>query len=323
MLSTENTIYNMDCMEGMKLLPDNSIDLVLTDPPYSSGGLFAGDRKAPTRFKYTDDDFNGASRFQDFSGDNMDQRSFTEFMRMVFSVARTKAAPGAIVATFIDWRNLPAITDALQAGGWVWRGVVIWDKKSSRPQKGRFRNQCEFVVWGSNGPLPVDRAVGCLPGLFSFANVPSQKRHHQTEKPIELLENLLKIVPAGSTVLDPFMGSGSTAVACIKTGRKFVGFELDKDYFQTAQRRICMAAFNAPPRNWRTRLRRYTMHMVNDKGEAVYYNLVRKNNKDYWLVQGIGSTVVYGRDRERRKSRHFTQEQQAERYIARHGFRAD
>lgn len=55
------------------------------------------------------------------------------------------------------------------------------------------------------------------------------------------------------------------------------------------------------------------MHMVNDKGEAVYYNLVRKNNKDYWLVQGIGSTVVYGRDRERRKSRHFTQEQQAER----------
>lgn len=45
------------------------------------------------------------------------------------------------------------------------------------------------------------------------------------------------------------------------------------------------------------------MHMVNDKGEAVYYNLVRKNNKDYWLVQGIGSTVVYGRDRERRKSR--------------------
>lgn len=43
------------------------------------------------------------------------------------------------------------------------------------------------------------------------------------------------------------------------------------------------------------------MHMVNDKGEAVYYNLVRKNNKDYWLVQGIGSTVVYGRDRERRK----------------------
>ena len=55
------------------------------------------------------------------------------------------------------------------------------------------------------------------------------------------------------------------------------------------------------------------MHMINDKGEAVYFNYVRKNNKDYWVVKGIGSTVVYGRDRERRKSRHFTQEQQAER----------
>lgn len=65
------------------------------------------------------------------------------------------------------------------------------------------------------------------------------------------------------------------------------------------------------------------MHMINDKGEAVYYNYVHKNNKDYWVVQGIGSTVVYGRDRERRKSCHFTQEQQAERYLARHGFRAD
>lgn len=62
------------------------------------------------------------------------------------------------------------------------------------------------------------------------------------------------------------------------------------------------------------------MHMINDKGEAVYYNFVRKNNKDYWVVQGIGSTVVYGRDRERRKSRHFTQEQQAERYLARAWF---
>ena len=65
------------------------------------------------------------------------------------------------------------------------------------------------------------------------------------------------------------------------------------------------------------------MHMVNDKGEAVYYNPVRKHNKDYWVVKGIGSTVVYGRDRERRKSRSFPQEGQAERYLARHGFQPD
>ena len=68
----------MDCLEGMKLLPDESLDMVLTDPPYSSGGLFAGDRKADTRNKYTRTECNGAARCQSFSGDNMDQRSFTE-----------------------------------------------------------------------------------------------------------------------------------------------------------------------------------------------------------------------------------------------------
>ena len=63
--------------------------------------------------------------------------------------------------------------------------------------------------------------------------------------------------------------------------------------------------------------------MVNEKGEAVYFNCVRKNGKDQWVVKGIGSTVVYGRDRQRRKSRTFTQGPQAERYLARHGFRPD
>ena len=65
------------------------------------------------------------------------------------------------------------------------------------------------------------------------------------------------------------------------------------------------------------------MHMINDKGETVYYNYVHKNNKDYWVVQGIGSTVVYGRDRERRKSRHFRRVELPVLCLARHGFRPD
>lgn len=157
---------------------------------------------------------------------------------MVFAKARLKSKPGAIVASFIDWRNLPALTDSIQAAGWVWRGVAIWDKKSSRPQKGRFRNQCEYVVWGSNGPLPLERGIGVLPGLYSHSNVPTQRRSHQTEKPVQLMEEILEIAPQGATVLDPFMGSGSTGVACINTGRDFIGIELDAGYFETAKGRI-------------------------------------------------------------------------------------
>ena len=61
---------------------------------------------------------------------------------------------GGILEMFVDWRNLPAMTDAVQMAGWVWRGVVVWDKGISRNQPGRFRNDCEFVVWCSNGDLP-------------------------------------------------------------------------------------------------------------------------------------------------------------------------
>lgn len=97
----------------MTNIPDGSVDMVLTDPPYSSGGLFAGDRKASTRAKYTDDDYNGAARFPNFSGDNMDQRSFMEFMRMTLFRARLKCKNGAIAAVFVDWRNLAAMIDSL------------------------------------------------------------------------------------------------------------------------------------------------------------------------------------------------------------------
>lgn len=236
-------LWQGDCMELMKDIPDGSVDMVLTDPPYSSGGLFAADRKASTRAKYTDSDFHGAARFQDFSGDNMDQRSFTEFMRMTFSSARRKSAPAAILAAFVDWRNLPALTDAVQAAGWIWRGIVVWDKGVSRNQPGRFRPDCEYIVWASNGRLPVDWTPGfaALPGCYHISSVSTKQKHHQTEKPVALLEKLLAISPVGGTALDPFMGSGSTGVACINTGRKFIGMELDQGYFETAKRRISEA----------------------------------------------------------------------------------
>lgn len=229
-----------DCLELIKNIPDGSVDMVLADPPYSSGGLFAGDRKASTRTKYCDSDYNGAARFQNFSGDNMDQRSFTEFMRMVLNKCRQKAKPESICAVFVDWRNLPALTDALQMAGWVWRGVVVWDKGNARNIPGRFRQDCEFVVWGTNGQKTVDWTPGftALPGFYSEKGVPTKQKHHQTEKPVELLEKLLAICPEGGSVLDPFMGSGSTGVACVNTGRNFIGIELDEQYFKTARRRV-------------------------------------------------------------------------------------
>lgn len=103
-----------DCLTLMKKVEPGSVDLVLCDPPYSSGGTHAGDRKANTTAKYTDRDFDGAARLPAFSGDNMDQRSFTAFMRWVCSELRQKTREGGILEIFVDWRNLPAMTDAVQ-----------------------------------------------------------------------------------------------------------------------------------------------------------------------------------------------------------------
>lgn len=237
-----NKLIRGNVLEVLKEVEPGSVDIVLIDPPYSSGGLYAGDRKISTRAKYTDDNYNGAARFQNFSGDNMDQRSFTRFMADVSAMTREKTKPGGVFASFIDWRNLPALTDAIQIGGWIWRGIVVWNKGISRNQPGRFRNDCEYVVWGTNGPKKIDfvdaKGKPSMPGCYNIPIVSRNKLHHQTEKPVELLKGLLRICPEGGTVLDCFMGSGSTGVACVETGRNFIGIELDPGYYETACARI-------------------------------------------------------------------------------------
>lgn len=237
-----NYIDNIDCLEGLQGIPDGSVDMVLTDPPYSSGGAFSADRKSRTGVKYADTGYEGAATLPDFAGDNMDQLSFIEFMRQVFAKCREKTKPEGVIAVFIDWRNLSAMATALQAAGWVWRGIAVWHKPNSRPRKGRFRQEFEFILWGSNGPMPVERGVGVLPGYYKYSNVASAVRRHQTEKPLQLIEDVLELTPKGSIVLDPFIGSGTTAEACQNTGRNFIGFELSPQYSEIAQIRIAEAA---------------------------------------------------------------------------------
>ena len=106
---------------------------VITDPPYASGATLS-EKQQGTAQKYT----NTKHRcpFPDFVGDSMDQRSWMHMMRQVLEKARDKCVPGAALAIFIDWRNLPLLTDAVQWAGWSLRGVAVWDKLSSRPQRG-------------------------------------------------------------------------------------------------------------------------------------------------------------------------------------------
>ena len=113
--------------------PEQVFDALITDPPYASGGWKASEKNRTTNQKYSSMDKDNA--LPDFDGDQKDQRSWTRWMAEWLSDARKVCKPGAPICLFIDWRQYPSITDALQWAGWIWRGSAVWDKMTSRPQR--------------------------------------------------------------------------------------------------------------------------------------------------------------------------------------------
>lgn len=231
------TILHGDALSLLRSFAPGSFDALITDPPYASGGSKPAEKSRTTNQKYSS--LKSDSPFPDFDGDQKDQRSWTRWMAEWLSDARRVCKPGSPICLFIDWRQYPAITDALQWAGWIWRGCAVWDKLTCRPQKGRFRQQSEFIVWGSNGPLPIDRPVECLPGVFRYAN--PQNRIHVTEKPLQLMRDLVKICIPGGRILDPFCGAGTTILAALLEGYEAVGIEVTDAYYKLGSDRVKFA----------------------------------------------------------------------------------
>jgi len=233
-------IIHGDLLHILPQLPDALLGGIITDPPYASGAADQNAKQKSTAAKYSS--LKGGNPLPDFEGDSKDQRSWTRWMTEWLTQARRVCKPGAPICMFIDWRQLPAMTDALQWAGWVWRGILVWDKTNSRPQRGRFRQQAEFVVWGSNGHMPLDRQAPVLPGVFRQSMPSLAKRIHQTEKPLEVMREMVKIVEPGGIILDPFAGGGTTILAAKMEGYPALGLELSTHYAQVSAERIEAAA---------------------------------------------------------------------------------
>ena len=229
-------IIHGDLLHVLPAFPDELFGGIITDPPYASGAADQNAKQKATSAKYSS--VKGKNPFPDFEGDAKDQRSWTHWMTEWLTEARRICKPGSPICMFIDWRQLPSMTDALQWAGWLWRGVLVWDKTNSRPQRGRFRQQAEFVVWGSNGHMPADRNAPVLPGVYRQSMPSFAKRSHQTEKPLEVMREMLRIVEPGGIILDPFAGSGTTVLAAKMEGYSAVGIELSRHYANTAAKRI-------------------------------------------------------------------------------------
>jgi site-specific DNA-methyltransferase (adenine-specific) len=231
------TIYHGDCREIIPAL--GTIDAVVTDPPYSSGGMYRSDRSAPTANKYQIS-HETTRTYGTFSGDNRDQRSFEKWVDSWASMCIGKVVEGGGIGVFIDWRNVACVVDAIQVAGWVYRGLTPWHKGTDlRPNKGWFRRNIEFIVWGSAGPMLTGaKAEGeCWDGLF-VARVNDGDKHHQTGKPVALMTQMLSVRPEWRTYLDPFMGSGSTLIAAKNIGKAAIGVELDEANCEIAASRL-------------------------------------------------------------------------------------
>jgi len=229
-------IITGDVLSVLPTLAAGSVDMVLTDPPYNSGALWATNRKKPVEVKYHNT--SGVT----YGGDSRDQRAFTFWATMWLAECLRISASGAFLVSFIDWRQLPALTDAVQAAGWLWRGVAAWDKTPAvRPYapSGGVSHQCEYVVWATKG------APSKVPNISGVVRSPTpRERVHRAQKPLPVLAHFVQLCRPGGVVLDPFAGSGSSGIAALRSGRRFIGVEIDNAIAADARARL--AAITEP-----------------------------------------------------------------------------
>jgi site-specific DNA-methyltransferase (adenine-specific) len=223
------TLYLGDCVEVMDGLGEQSVDVVLTDPPYSSGGRRENSRSLRRSMTRTveDDDW--------IRGDAMSTAGFTYLLRMCGLQWRRVLKPGGHALAFIDWRMAPALGAALETADLRQHPTLVWDKQ--RFGMGAvFRNQHEWIVHFTvgNPAIPQRRDVGNVLGFL-----PVRDGDHPTEKPAPLLRTLLSVVcPAGGKVLDPFAGSGSTLLAARSLDLRSVGVEADERFAEVIAARL-------------------------------------------------------------------------------------
>ena len=223
------TLYNGDCLEIMRDIPDGSVDMVVTDPPYkltsrgtsgSMGGAFWTGELAKNGKVFE----NGSVDISDWIG---------ECYRVLKG--------GTHIYIMVNDKNLMRYLNEVDRSGFNFVKTLVWVK----PNKicGRwYMTQKETIILARKGEQRPINNAGTSDVLFtpSFKKQKADKLNlHDTEKPTELMQVLIEnSSKENDVILDPFMGSGTTAIACINTNRNFIGFELDKQYCEIANERV-------------------------------------------------------------------------------------
>ncbi|MFN0303342.1 MAG: DNA-methyltransferase [Burkholderiales bacterium] len=251
-------IYNEDALEGAARLEDASIDLIVADPPYGLGKNYGNDS----------DHVRGGAAYVDWT------RSWVE--RFL-----PKLKPAGSLYIFLTWQHSPEVFSYLKTR-LTMMNEIIWDRRvpsmgGSVRKFSSVHDTVGFFVKGRDYYFDLDAVripydpvtkkarsrsifvgakwleVGYNPkDVWSVSRLHRQhaeRADHPTQKPLEIIERIVRVsTPPQGLVVDPFMGSGTAAVAAARNARRFVGFELNPDYFSTARRRIDAAYTNAAER---------------------------------------------------------------------------
>lgn len=228
MIETDK-IYNLDCLKGLKQLPDKSIDLIMTDPPYLIKSTRAGGH---SRLTYSIQPVNNLIKENALDG-GMNPAILPELTRVMKKI------------NCYIWCNKAQIPDYLN----YFVGelgcsfdIIIWHKTNPPPTcHNKYLSDKEYCLYFRKGGY-------CQPTSYETAktvfhqpiNVLDKKAYnHPTIKPLNIVKTLIaNSSKPGEIVLDPFLGSGTTAVACMELERKYIGYEINKEYYEIAQRRI-------------------------------------------------------------------------------------
>lgn len=220
-----NRIYNEDCREGLKEIPDNFFNLIITDPPYSEI-THSGQR----------------SKLKEGIKSNMtfDSYTFEELYNIFKEFPRVCSG---WVVSFMDWRHIAKFEeigvpglDFIRFGIW-YKPNAMRQVSADRPATGWegiafFHNSKKRKEWNGGGRL----------GVFVHNNVRSGRftsNYHPAEKPVQLIIDLLNLFSSqGDRVLDPFCGSGTVPLACVMTGRGFIGYEISNEYYDISISRL-------------------------------------------------------------------------------------
>ena len=223
------TLYLGDCLDVVVELTPASVDAVITDPPYSSGGRRENSRSLRRSMNRTTDDAEW------IAGDAMSTGGFVWTMRALAARCRPVLVEGGHLLAFIDWRMHGNLSGALESADYRQQPTLVWDK--DRLGMGAiFRNQHEWIVHFTKG-MPGEPSRRDVPNVLRVA--PVRYGDHPTEKPVGLMELLASVVcPLGGTILDPFAGSGSTLVAAKRSGRSAIGVEIDEQFCEVIANRL-------------------------------------------------------------------------------------